>query len=118
LLGERIFVPTTLLPAEDVRWEEVDSHTANAHLSVHGESTVLTLEVDDEGRLQCASFPRWNSDPRIGPVGYNTFVSDTFSDERTFGDVTIPTRFRAGWRLGQPDEFPFFFGHITRASFL
>jgi hypothetical protein len=116
LLGESIFIPSVLL-APDARWEAVDDAHARVRLRAGAEEVELTLEVDADGRLRRASFPRWNGDPRNGPVGYLTFVSDGFEAERGFGGYTIPTRFRAGWRLGEEDEFPFFFATIEDATY-
>lgn len=50
-------------------------------------------------------------------MGHLPFVSDAFGDERTFDGHTIPTRFRAGWRLGEEGEFPFFFARIAAAEY-
>jgi hypothetical protein len=116
LAGEAIFVPSVLL-TQGTGWEALDDHRARVHLSVAGEDVAITLEMDEQGRLLRSEFPRWNGDPRNGPVGYLTFVSDGFEAERTFGGVTIPTRFRAGWRLGEPGAFPFFHATIEDASY-
>jgi hypothetical protein len=117
LLGETIFVPSTLLLSDGVRWEPLDDASVRVRLSAHGEEVAMTLEVDDRGRLVRASFPRWNVDPKIGPVGYLPFVSEGFGEERTFSGYTIPTRFQSGWRLGSPDELRFFFGKIEVAEY-
>ena len=45
------------------------------------------------------------------------FPGDGFEAERTFGGFTIPTRFRAGWRLGEAGEFPFFHATIEGARY-
>jgi hypothetical protein len=86
-------------------------------LSADGEAVEMTLEVDEEGRLRRASFPRWNSDAKNGPLGYLRFGSEAFAEERTFSGYTIPTRFEAGWLLGDPDELRFFFGKIVLAEY-
>jgi hypothetical protein len=115
LAGEAIFVPSVLL-APGARWEAVDDRRARVRLRVADEDVAITLEVDGQGRLLRSEFPRWNSDPRNGPLGYLTFA-DGFEAERTFGGFTIPTRFRAGWRLGEAGEFPFFHATIEDASY-
>jgi hypothetical protein len=117
LLGEAIFVPSTLLPSGDVRWEPIDDASARVRLEADGEEVAMTLEVDGEGRLLRASFPRWNTNPDIGPVGYLPFVTEGFAEERTFSGCTIPTRFESGWLLGSPDELRFFFGDIEDAEY-
>lgn len=117
LLAGSIFLPSRLLPTEGTRWEPVDESTARVTVAAHGEDVALTLEVAPDGALRSMRLPRWNSDPKIGPVGYLPFGSDELADERTFGGYTIPTRFRGGWRLGEEGEFPFFFGRITEAEY-
>lgn len=117
LLAGSIFMPSRLLPARGARWEAVDDSTVEVRLGAQGEEAVLTLQVGDDGSLQRMSFPRWNADPKIGPIGYVPFGSDDLGEEETFDGYTIPTRFRAGWRIGEEDEFLFFFGHITEVRY-
>lgn len=115
--GTALFLPGMLLPSRGARWEAVDGSTAIVRLEAHGEEAAITLEIDQDGRLERMTVPRWNSDPDIGTVGYLPFVGDEFEDERTFGGYTLPTRFRAGWRLGEEGEFPFFYPVIEGAEY-
>lgn len=118
LAGETaLLVPSALLPSRGARWEAVDDSTARVRCEVHGETTELTLEIGPDGSLRRLSYPRWNSDPKNGPVGRLPFVSDELGEERTFDGHTIPTRFRAGWRLGEEGEFPFFYPRIVGAEY-
>jgi hypothetical protein len=117
LLGEAVFLPSVLLPSRGARWEAVDDSTARVRVSSQGEEVALTLTIDGEGRLRRVSFTRWNNDPQNGPIGYLPFVSEDFAAERTFDGYTIPTRFRAGWRLGQEGALAFFFATIAEAEF-
>lgn len=112
-----LFLPSTLLPSRGARWEAVDESTARVRLSVARETVELTLEVNPDGSLRRLSYPRWNSDPKNGPVGYLPFVTDRFAEERTFDGHTFPTEFRAGWRLGEEEEFPFFFARVAEAEY-
>lgn len=117
LLGEAVFVPSVLLPDRGGRWERVDATTARVKLRAGGEEVPLTLDIAPDGALQRVSLPRWNGDPRNGPVGYLPFVCDRMGEEGTFGGYTIPTRFRAGWSLGTPGAFPFFEARIREARY-
>jgi hypothetical protein len=101
LAGEAIFLPSALLPSAGTRWEAVDDSTVRVWLPLELEEIVLTLDVGPDGSLRRVSFPRWNNDRRNGPFGYLRFVVDELDLPRTFGGYTIPTRFRAGWRLGR-----------------
>lgn len=117
LLGEAVFVPSVLLPHRGGRWERVDATRARVVLRAAGEKVPLTLDIAPDGALRRVSLPRWNGDPRNGPVGYLPFVCDRIVEERTFGGYTVPTRFRAGWSLGTPDAFPFFEARIREARY-
>mgnify|MGYP001221404986 FL=1 len=115
--GENVFVPSLLLPRAGAAWEAVDDSTARVRVPAPIEPVTITITVADDGRVRAVSFPRWNNDPANGPVGYTTFGIDSVTEERTFGGYTIPARFRAGWRLGQPDERAFFFPVIDEVTY-
>lgn len=103
LAGESVLVPAALLPGHGAAWEAVDDSTARVRMDVGGEPVVTTLRIGADGRLRHASIQRW----RDAASGYVRFDVE-LSAERTFGGYTVPTHLRAGWRLGEPDEFPFF----------
>ena len=113
--GEAVFVPALLLPATGAFWEAVDDDTARVTLSVGSEPVSSTLAVAGDGRLSSVTLRRWRSDGE--EAGYDRFVVDRFGAERTIDGVTLPTRFRAGWRLGEPDAFPFFDATIGTIRF-
>ena len=113
--GEAVFVPALLLPATGAFWEAVDDDTARVTLSVGSEPVSSTLAVAGDGRLRSVTIRRWCSDGE--KPGYDRFVVDRFGNERTIDGVTLPTRFRAGWRLGEPDAFPFFDATIGAIRF-
>lgn len=117
LLGESIFMPSSLLPLRGARWEAVNESMVRVRVRGQLEEVVLTLEVDPLGRLLRLTFPRWNNDPKNGSVGYLPFVCEEFAAERSFDGYTIPTRFQSGWRLGEEGELPFFFATIENAQF-
>lgn len=116
--GESVLVPASLLPGSGARWEARDDRSARVTVAVDGEAVTLTLSIDSDGRLERVSFMRWRGEGSNGSPGYVRFDVDQCSRERTFDGCTIPTRFRAGWRLGEPDEFPFFYAEIDEAAFL
>lgn len=117
LAGEAVLVPSTLLPQEGAVWEAVDDTTARVRLSVDDVPSKITLTVDEEGRLRRVSLMRWREDAGNGTPGYVRFDVDEWGNERTFGGYTIQTAFRAGWRLGESDEFPFFYATVDSATY-
>ena len=115
LAGEGVLVPASLLPRSGAAWEAVDDTTARVRLAVGGEPVTLTLSVDPAGRLRRVSLMRWREDAGGGAAGYLRFDVE-LSGERTFGGYTLPARLRAGWRLGEPDAFPFFEATLDSAE--
>lgn len=113
--GEAVFVPAALLPGRGAAWEAVDDSTARVRLVVDGEPVTTTLRVDADGRLRHASLLRWRDNAGSAP-GYVRFDVE-LSGERTSGGYTVPAHMRAGWRLGEPDEFPFFDATVDSAEY-
>jgi hypothetical protein len=116
LAGEAVIVPGALLPRYGAAWEAVDDTTARVRLTVDGEPVTTTLRIDRQGRLRHASLMRWREDAGGGAAGYARFDVE-LGGERTFGGYTIPAHLRAGWRLGEPDEFPFFEATLDSAEY-
>jgi hypothetical protein len=114
--GEAILVPSALLPGRGAAWEAVDDSTARVRLVVGGEPVTTTLRIDGDGRLRHASLQRWRDDAGRGAPGYVRFDVE-LSGERTWGGYTVPAHLRAGWRLGEPDEFPFFDATLDSAAY-
>jgi hypothetical protein len=114
--GEAIFIPSALLPGRGAAWQAVDDGTARVRLTVDGEPVATTLRIDADGRLRHASLLRWRDDAGSGAPGYVRFDVE-LSGERTFGGYTVPAHMRAGWRLGEPDEFPFFDATVDTAEY-
>ena len=117
LAGEAILVPSTLLPRNGVRWEARDDSTAVFEMNVGDEPVRVTIVVDAEGRLENVRIRRWRDDAGEGAPGFDHFDVDQFVDERTISGYTVPTSFRAGWRLNEADGFPFFFASISELTY-
>ncbi len=118
LAGEFIFLPGALLPQRGAEWQAIDDSTALVRVTIGLEQVEVTVSVQENGRLRGLSINRWNSDAKNGAVGFLRFDVDEFAQERTFGGYTIPTQFRAGWRLGTREGFPFYYGSIDGARYL
>ncbi len=113
---EAVLCPAALLPQRGVRWEPIDAHTARAVLTIDGEALPVTLTVDDEGRLQAATLPRWGrraDDGRFAPIPFGVDVLE----EGRFGGYTLPCRLHVGWWYGTEQYFDFFHAVIRKALF-
>jgi hypothetical protein len=112
-----LWVPTTLLPENGVRWSEVGPDTARVVIgSVAGGPIALTLKLGPEGAVREVFGHRWsnaNADRRfrLQPFGGTT------SRDRTFHGLTVPTQVAVGNLFGTPDYLPFFQATITQATY-
>lgn len=97
MAAEAVWLPT-VLAQDDVAWTAVDVHRAQAAFTVQGESVDLTVTVDDDGRLETVTLPRWG-DPDDGPFREEAF-GGVMEAERTVDGITIPTQLRIGWYPG------------------
>ena len=84
-------------------------------MAIGGEAVTIHVDVGTDGRLGRVRFMRWRGD---GASHHEPFVVDEWSDERTFDGYTIPTCFRAGWRIGEPEEFPFYYVRIREVVYI
>ena len=107
---EAVLLPSALVPGGPYRWEAVDDHHARYIITILGETVSTTLEVDPEGRPLRAWADRWNEGK------YERFEV-RLSEEFEAGGYRLPGRIVAGWRLGDPDAYPFFDARLTGAAF-
>lgn len=88
----------------------MDASHARFTVTLAGEEITTTVELDPEGRPVRAWAPRWNEGR------YERFGVE-FSGEIRSDGYRILARVRAGWRIGEPDEFWFFDAEITRVQY-
>lgn len=117
LQAEFIWLPSALLQP-GVAWAAPDEAHIEATLTVAGHTQTMTLKVDDDGRPQSLSLPRWGN-PGGGDFGLFPFGA-ILEEERRFGAFTIPTKLSVGWHFGT-DRFKaegeFFRCHINGAKY-
>lgn len=118
----RLELEATLLPSvlldDDVRWQPSDDpRVAQALVHVPGDDGLVTLAVDDDGRLVSAHAMRWGN-----PEGHEhhavPFGVLLAGELRTHG-YAIPAEIRAGWWFGTPrfeSEGEFFRAEILDAA--
>lgn len=98
---ESMWLPSVLL-SDEVIWDKAgeDPARVQAHVSVMGHEATITLEVDEEGRLESTQMQRWG-DPEGGEFQLYPFGGLALR-ERTFQGYTVPTELRVGWYFGTP----------------
>lgn len=116
LAMEAVMSPSALIPGRGAEWEPVDEDRAVFRMRVGEERVETTLTVDAVGRPVRVSAPRWREASGSEPAGYSRFDVEMEGELRS-GGYTLPGRIRAGWRLGEPDEFRFFDATLTTARF-
>jgi hypothetical protein len=109
---ESIWLPTALLPGENVSWETIDVEHAQVRLSHRDENVTLVFRVAPDGRLLEVSGPRWVN-AAVGYVPYGYLIEEMGA----FDGYSVPTSLRAGWRPGQPDFRETLQLHVTAASY-
>lgn len=111
---EGIWAPASLLPGNDVTWEQIGDDTARLHFTTGIEPVDLTLGPD--GRVLAMVTKRWsNANPdalfRLQPFG------GTIKAEAAFGGYTIPSMITVGNHFTTPEYFPFFEATVTGARY-
>lgn len=99
LMIEGVALPSALLPGPNVQIEGVDDSRFTVTTRLHGETTTVTLTVDEAGRLQEFVLPRWGDVTDDGSFRYIPY-GGTATAERTIGGYTVPTRLAGGWWYG------------------
>jgi hypothetical protein len=112
-----LWLPSTLLPQNGARWEQVGPNEARVTLASVSPEVVLHLTLDEAGAVREVVGQRWsNANPdqrfRLQPFG------GTMSGEGTFQGLTIPTVISVGNHFGTENYLPFFQARITQARFL
>jgi hypothetical protein len=117
-VAEYMWLPSAWLPRPGVAIEPLDDDRFVVAVTVGGETTRVTLAVDQQGRLVDLSLPRYGNDTPDKRHQYIPFGGPfDLAAERTFGGYTIPTQVRAGWWYGTPAYRETFRFAITAATY-
>jgi hypothetical protein len=113
--GESIWVPTAMWPQQAVEWRVVGSNELEVTFDVDGHPVTIRHRTGPDGGLRSSTFQRWGDPDRVGTWAQHPFGVEV-TDERTFGNVTIPSEGRVGWHHGTPRwaDGIFFEYQITR----
>jgi len=105
---EALWTPAALLPDRGVRWRAESDDRIVATWGVPPERPEVRIAIGPDGAVRSYHALRF----RDAGHGYVPFGADVHA-ERTFGDVTIPSRLTAGWGHGTPAWAPFFDAEVT-----
>ena len=116
LAAEYVWLPSALLPQNDVTWQVIDECTIQASLKIENEPVTLTLTIDNNGKLLTISLPRWGVNTDSGNWEYIPF-GGKFQAEQTFNGFTIPSKMSASWWFDKDQYFEFFRAEIEQVNF-
>lgn len=102
--AESIWIPTALLPRYRVRWTTQDDNHITAHHQIDGTPVDVRLTLDNSGAIQSLVFDRWGDPDETRQWDWHPFGGE-ITDQRTFGELTIPSSGRLGWHFGT-DRWP------------
>ena len=113
LAAELALLPTAFNVAT---WEAAGPGRFVARMMIDGQLESVAFHIGDDGRLREVRSNRWGNPLGLHPGRYPFGV--IFLDEATFGGITIPTAFTAGWFIGTDrwSEGTFYRARITSVS--
>jgi hypothetical protein len=94
--GELVWLPSAFCDAS-VAWTTFNTSHVQAHVNLKGETTPLTLSINQKGELETIKFPRWGNPDNQG-YRYLNF-GGIIEAQGTFQGYTIPTQVRVGWHF-------------------
>lgn len=102
-----IWLPTSLLPGNEVEWKQLGADTARLRFNSFNPAIEVMLTLDKSGAVREVVGQRWSNANqqkvfRLQPFG------GTMLEESTFGGLTVPSRIAVGNHFGTPDYLPFF----------
>lgn len=111
-----LWLPSTVLPENGARWEQLGPNEARVTLASFSPAIVLRLTLSENGAVREVVGQRWSdANPeqqfRLQPFG------GTMSAEARFQGLTIPTSISVGNHYGTEAYLPFFQARISRARF-
>lgn len=113
---ESIWVPPSLLPGNQVVWEQVAADVARVRLQRFDPEIVLELVLAPDGSVKEIVGQRWSNANRERTFRLQPFGGRVLA-ERSFGGYTIPSSLEVGNHYGTGDYFPFFRAEVVRATF-
>jgi hypothetical protein len=109
-LGEIIWFPTAWL-SNDIAWQAIDDHSAQATLHEPGITGSIVLHVNEQGQLTLVTAQR-----HMGKEGILTPWSIQLDEYREVGGMLIPTVFEVTWHPATGD-FTWFRGQIIEIEY-
>ena len=111
-----LWLPTTLLPENGARWQQVGVDEAQVTLTKFSPAIVLFLKLNESGAVREVVGQRWSNANRQKEFRLQPF-GGTIGKEAAFDGLTIPTAIFVGNHYGTEEYLPFFQAKITRVRY-
>lgn len=116
-MSEAVFwLPSFVLPSENITWESIDSDTARVTIKKGAMELCVTLIVNELGEVTTVSFDRWSNENEERVFRYQPF-GGYLSEYEDFDGYRLPTKIEAGNHFGTDKYFPFFKVKIKDVKF-
>jgi hypothetical protein len=109
------WLPSSLLPGDDVAWEAIDAAAARAIVTYGGHRQAVDVSIAEDGRPTRVVIQRWSNANAAKTFEEQPFGGD-LSDFREFHGYRLPTRIEGGNFIGTDDYFPFFKARVIDVS--
>lgn len=109
-LGESVWFPTNLLPAESLRWEPIDDASAKLVFTHSNLSVFYTVTFNEMGEITELETKRYKDQGNL-----ETWVGK-LSDYKEISGMRIPTRIEGIWRL-EKEESSYARFHLQRIEY-
>ena len=109
-LGESVWMPTNLLPGENIQWTPIDDISAKVTLSANGLEVYYIVTFNESGQIVRLETERY--------IDKNNLVKwvGIVSDYREVNNMMIPTKIEASWIL-EDGEYTYARFHVTEFEF-
>ena len=111
-----LWLPASLLPENEVQWEQVGPYEARVILRRFRPDIAIRLKIDEAGRVMEVVGQRWSNANRDKVFRLQPF-GGTMLAEGTFQGFTVPTEVAVGNHYRTEDYLPFFQARITNVDY-
>lgn len=102
-----IWSPASLLPSDNVCWEQISENSARTIVSFGKLEQAVEIGVGTDGRPLQVVIPRWSNENEQKIYREQPFGGH-LSEFQQFGGYRLPTRIEGGNHFGTENYFPFY----------
>ena len=116
-MSEAVFwLPSALLPSENISWQALSQDKARVTIKHEGMTLSVDLTVNKVGQPVVVEFQRWSNANATKTYRMQPF-GGTLSEFEEFNGYMLPTKIDAGNHFGMDEYFPFYKVNVTSVNF-